>query len=137
MRRFVTILLACASGLAVAFLFAYVAGIVRLCTGEALSCSMTRIIGLIYIPVFSLIALICFTVAAFWKPGARGLNIALLTPLLPFMLLVVWIKYSEISVREFHEIRERDIQEMLQIVIPIILTLVLPWILLRRFADRL
>lgn len=137
MRRFGIIALACVLGLAAALAFGYVAGLLRPCQGERLSCSMTEIIGLIYTPVFSVIALICFTVAVFWRSGPRALNIALLVPLVPFLLLAAGLKYSDISVREFHEIREVDIQEMLQIVGPIILTLMLPWAMLRRFAGRL
>lgn len=136
MRRFLIIFLACALGLAAAFAFGFAADQLRRCTGEGLSCSMTKIIGFIYTPVFSGVALICFTVAVFWK-GARALNIALLIPLVPFLLLVVVLKYSDISVREFHEIRERDIQEILQIAIPIIVTLIVPWAALRRFAGWL
>lgn len=137
MRRFGIIVLACAFGLAVALAFGVVAGLLRPCPGEGLACSMTLIAGLISTPVFSAVALICFTVAVFWRSGARALNIALLVPLVPFLLLVVGVKYSDISVREFHELRETDIQEMLQIVVPIILTLILPWAMLRRFAGRL
>ena len=138
MRRFVTTLLACAAGLAAAFLFAYAADIARSCTGEALSCSMTKIIVLIYIPVFSVIALIAFSLAVFWKGGgARALNIALLIPLLPFLVFASYVKYSEFSVREFHDIRERDIQELLQVIIPIILTLIVPWVMLSRCVKWL
>ena len=135
MSRFVTILLACATGLAVAYLFGYAAGIMRPCRGEQLSCSITQVLGFVYVPVFSAVALIVFSVAAFWKSDRRALNVALLLPLVPFLLLVGYIKYSEFSVREFHEIREHDTQELLQVVIPIILTLVIPWTLLLRFAG--
>ncbi|EKS40338.1 hypothetical protein [Afipia clevelandensis] len=136
MRRFLVIVLACALGLAVAFAFGLAADLLRPCTGEGLSCSMTKVIGFIYTPVFSAVALICFTAAVFWK-GGRALNVALLLPLVPFLLLVLVLKYSDISVREFREIREHDIQEILQIAIPIILTLIVPWALLRRFATWL
>jgi hypothetical protein len=135
MSRFIAILLACVTGLGAAFLFGYVAGIVRPCRGEQLSCSITQVLGLVYTPVFSAAALLAFSVAAFWKSDRRALNNALLLPLVPFLLLVVYIKYSEFSVREFHDIREHDIQELLQVVIPIILTLVIPWTLLLRFAG--
>lgn len=137
MRRFLIIFLACAFGLAVAFAFGFAADLLRPCTGEGLSCSMTKIIGFIYTPVFSVIALICFSVAVFWKSSVRALNIALLVPLVPFLLLAVSLKYSDISVREFHEIRERDMQEVLQIFIPIFLALTVPWAALRYFASRL
>lgn len=137
MRRFVIIFLACALGLGVAFAFCFAADLFRRCTGEGLSCSMTKIIGFIYTPVFSVVALICFTVAVFWKGSARALNVALLVPLVPFLLLVAGLKYSDISVREFHEIRERDIQEILQIAVPIVLTLIVPWAMLSRCAEWL
>jgi len=137
MRRFLMIVLACALGLAAAFAFGFAADLLRPCTGEGLSCSMTKVIGFIYTPVFAAVALICFAVAVFWKGHARALNIALLVPLVPFLLLVVVLKYSDISVREFHEIRERDIQEILQIAIPIVLTLIVPWAVLRCFANWL
>lgn len=137
MRRFLIILLACALGLAMAFAFGFAANLLRPCTGEGLSCSMTKVIGFIYTPVFGVVALSCFAVAVFWKGSARALNIALLAPLVPFLLLVVVLKYSDISVREFHEIREKDIQEILQIAIPIVLTLFVPWAVLRRFANWL
>lgn len=137
MRRFLIIFLACALGLAVAFAFGFAANLLRPCTGEGLSCSMTKIIGFIYTPAFSAVALICFTVAVFWKGTSRALNVALLVPLLPFLLLVAALKYSDISVREFHEIRERDIQEILQIAVPIVLTMILPWAVLSRFAGQL
>jgi len=137
MRRFLIVFLACAFGLAVAFAFGFAADLLRPCTGEGLSCSMTKIIGFIYTPVFSVIALICFTVAVFWTGSMRALNIALLVPLVPFLLLTVSLKYSDISVRQFHEIREHDIQEILQIAIPIALTLIVPWAALRCFASRL
>lgn len=136
MRRFLITLLACASGLAAAFAFGFTAELLRPCTGEGLSCSMTKVLGFIYTPVFSAIALICFMVAVFWK-DARALNVALLVPLVPLLLLVAGLKYSDISVREFHEIRERDIQEILQIAVPIILTMIVPWAVLRRFANWL
>jgi hypothetical protein len=137
MRRFLIIALACALGLGVAFAFGFAANLLRPCTGEQLSCSMIKAIGFIYTPIFGAVALICFTVAVFWKGSVQALNIALLVPLVPFLLLVVILKYSDISVREFHDIRERDIQEILQIAVPIVLTLVVPWAVLRRFANRL
>lgn len=137
MRRFLIIILACALGLAVAFAFGFAADLLRPCTGEGLSCSMTKVIGFIYTPVFGVVALSCFAVAVFRKGSARALNIALLAPLVPFLLLVVVLKYSDISVREFHEIREKDIQEILQIAIPIVLTLFVPWVVLRHFANWL
>ncbi len=137
MRRFVIIFLACVLGLAVAFAFGFAANLLRPCTGEGLSCSMTKIIGFIYTPAFSVVALICFTVAVFWKGSARALNIALLVLLLPFLVFAFYVKFSEFSVREFHDIRERDIQELLQIIIPIVLTMILPWAVLSRFAGQL
>lgn len=136
MRRFLIILLACVLGLVVAFAFGFAADLLRPCTGERLSCSMTKIIGFIYTPVFAAVALICFAVSVFWK-GVRALNIALLIPLVPFLLLVAGLKYSDISVREFHEIREHDIQEILQVAIPIAVTLIVPWAVLQRFANWL
>lgn len=134
-RRLLIVVLACALGLAVAFAFGYAAGLVRPCRGEGLACSMTRIVGFIYTPIFSGAALLLFAVAALWKNTGTALAIAALIPLMPFLLLFAFIKYSDISVRELHEIRDRDVQELLQIAIPIVLTLVVPWAVLQRFAN--
>lgn len=134
-RRLLIVVLACAFGLAVAFVFAQIAGLVRPCRGEGLSCSMTQIIGLIYIPVFSGAALLLFAIAALWKNTAAALAMAALIPLAPFLILFAFIKYSDISVRELYEIRDRDVQELLQVAIPIVLTLVVPWAVLQRFAN--
>lgn len=134
-RRLLIVVLACAFGLAVAFVFAQIAALARPCGGEQLSCSMTRIIGLIYIPVFSGAALLLFAIAALWKNTAAALAMAALIPLAPFLILFAFIKYSDISVRELYEIRDRDVQELLQIAIPIVLTLVVPWAVLQRFVN--
>lgn len=134
-RRLLIVVLACALGLAAAFAFGKVAGFVHPCGGEQLSCSMTRIIGFIYTPVFSGVALVAFTVAALWKNTSSALAIALLVPLVPFLILFASLKYSDISVREWHEIRDRDLQELLHIAVPIVLTLVVPWAVLQRFAN--
>ncbi|OQW57147.1 MAG: hypothetical protein A4S14_08655 [Proteobacteria bacterium SG_bin9] len=134
-RRLLIVVLACAFGLAAAFVFAKVAGLVHPCGGEQLSCSMTRIIGFIYTPVFSGVALIAFAIAALWKNTGTALLVAMLIPLVPFLILFASLKYSDISVREWHEIRGRDVQELLQIAIPIVLTLVVPWAVLKRFAN--
>ena len=56
-------------------------------------------------------------------------------PLAMFLALAAFLKWTEISVREFHEIRERDVQELLQIIIPIVLTLVVPWLTLLRASG--
>ena len=66
-RRLLVVVLACGLGLAAALVFGFVAGLVRPCEGERLSCSMTQIVGLIYIPVFSGLALLTFLIAMFWK----------------------------------------------------------------------
>lgn len=134
-RRLLIVVLACALGLAAAFAFGKVAGVVHPCGGEQLSCSMTRIIGFIYTPVFSGVALVAFAVAALWKNTSSALAIALLVPLVPFLILFASLKYSDISVREWHEIRDRDLQELLHIAVPIVLTLVVPWAVLQRFAN--
>jgi hypothetical protein len=134
MRRFAVICLACVIGFAAAFAFAYVARIVRPCTGEQLACSMTQIIGLIYIPVFSAIALIELSIAMFWKGSVQALNIAAMIPLGAFLIFIASVKWPEFSVREFHDIRERDIQELLQVILPIVLTLTVPWIVLRKIG---
>ncbi|MBI3702157.1 MAG: hypothetical protein HY242_17170 [Afipia sp.] len=136
MRRFAAILLACAFGLGAAYLFAYAADIARPCTGEGLSCSMTKVLGFVYIPVFSAVALIALSVAIFWKGTARAVNIAGALPLGAFVIFAAYVKWSEFSVREFHDIRERDIQELLQVILPIILTLIVPWIVLHQFVTR-
>jgi uncharacterized membrane protein YhaH (DUF805 family) len=136
MRRFLTIALACALGLVAAFVFAHAAETIRPCTGEQLSCSITRAIGVIYIPVFSAIALVAFSIAVFWKNTAQAMNVAGTIPLGAFLLLMTYIKWSEFSVREFHDIRERDIQELFQIILPIALTMIVPWIVLQRTAVR-
>lgn len=130
MGRLIRIVLACALGLGVAFLFRWLAGIARPCSGEGLSCSMTSIVGFIYTQVFAAAALIVFSVAEFWKGHVRALTIAMLILLVPFLILFAHIKLSAISVREFHEIRELDIHEVLQIAIPIVLTLMVPWLVL-------
>ena len=135
MKRFLAIVLACALGLAAAFAFAYAARIARPCQGEQLTCSMTDIISLIYTPVFTAIALVAATIAVFWKQSLRAFDIALLLPLAVFLVFIGTIKYSEFSVREFHDIRERDIQELLRIFIPIVLTLIVPWAALRRWLE--
>lgn len=134
-RRLLIVVLACALGLALAFAFAQIAGVAHPCGGEQLSCSMTQIIGFIYTPVFSGVALLAFAVAALWKNTGTALAVALLIPLMPFLILFAFLKYSDISVREFHELRDRDVQELLQIAIPIVLTLVVPWAVLKRFAN--
>lgn len=136
MRRFLRTIGACLLGLIAAFAFDFLAGVVRPCTGEGLACSMTSILGFIYVPVFAVIALVCFGISVFVRNDPQAVGIAALVPLVPFLLLVAYIKFSEISVREYHEIRERDIQELLQIVIPIVLTIVVPWAVLQRFAVR-
>jgi hypothetical protein len=136
MRRLLTIFLACALGLAAAFLFRIAAGAIRPCTGEHLSCSMTSILGFIYVPVFAGAALIVCGVAMFWKGSARALTAAMLIVLVPLLALFAFVKYSEISVREWHEIRERDIQEILQVFVPIVLTQLVPWIALRTYIAR-
>ncbi|MBN8981990.1 MAG: hypothetical protein J0I29_12045 [Rhizobiales bacterium] len=136
MRRSAVILLACAVGLGTAFAFAYVAGLMTPCRGEQLTCSMTKIIGLIYIPVFSAVALIAFSIAIFWKDTIQAVNIAAAVPLGVFLLFIAYVKWSEFSVREFHDIRERDIQELLQVVLPIVLTLTVPWVALHKFVSR-
>lgn len=130
MRRLLLLLLACALGLAAAFVFRYLAERLRPCGGEQLACSMTALIGLVYAPIFCGLALIVFAVAEFWKGQSRAHTIALLILLLPFLALVLYIKVTAISVREFHEIREQDIQELLQVVLPILLTLIVPWAVL-------
>ena len=135
-RRLLMVVLACDLGLAAAFAFGFVAGLVRPCEGERLSCSMTEIVGFIYIPVFSGAALLAFAAAALWKNSTSAITWAALIPLVPFLLLFAITKYFEISVREYNEIRERDVQELLQIAIPIVLTLVVPWIVLQHFAGR-
>lgn len=132
MRRFLDILGACAIGLVAAFLFPLLAGFIWPCGGERLACSMTAIIRYIYAPIFAGIALIAFSVAMFWKGTPRALAVAMLVPLIPFLIFFAYIKWDEISVRELHEIRSKDIQELLQIGIPIALTLILPWVLLQR-----
>lgn len=134
-RRLLIVVLACALGLAAAFAFAYVANFARPCRSELLACSMTKVVGLIYIPVFGGVALLVFAGAALWKNTAAALAVAALIPLVPFLLLFAFIKVEEISVRELHEIRDRDVQELLQVAIPIVLTLVVPWAVLRRFAN--
>lgn len=134
-RRLLIVVLACLFGLAAALAFGYAAGVVLPCRGEGLSCSMTQIIGLIYVPVVSGVALLVFAIAALWKNTVAAFALAALIPLVPFVLLFAFIKYSEISVRELHDIRDRDVQELLQIAIPIVLTLVVPWAVLQRFAN--
>lgn len=96
---------------------------------------MTKIVGLIYTPVFSGVALVVFAIAALWKNIGTALAVAALIPLVPFLLLFAFIKFSDISVRELHDIRDRDVQELLQIAIPIVLTLGVPWAVLKRFAK--
>jgi hypothetical protein len=136
MRRLLIVLGACMLGLIAAFAFAYVAGIVRPCSGEQLSCSMTVIVGIVYIPVFSIVAALCFSVAALWKNEPAVIAIAGLAPIAVFVLFAGTTKFSEFSVREFHEVRERDIQELLQVGIPVLLTMIVPWIVLQWFASR-
>jgi hypothetical protein len=136
MRRLLTIIAACVLGLCAAFLVRFVANAIRPCVGEQLACSMTSIIGFIYIPVFSGATLIASAIAMFWKGDVRALTIATLSILVPLLVLFTYVKYSEISVREWHEIREHDIQELLQVVIPIVLTQVVPWLVLRTYIAR-
>jgi hypothetical protein len=130
MRRLIRIVLACALGLGAAVLFRLLADIARPCGGEGLSCAMIRALGFIYTPVFAAAALIAFSIAEFWKGHARALTAAMLVLLVPFLILFAHTKLSAISVREFHEIREVDIHETLQIAVPIILTLIVPWLVL-------
>jgi cytochrome bd-type quinol oxidase subunit 2 len=136
LKRFLVVVLACAIGLAVAFAFAYVAGLARPCQGERLTCSMVDVIGIVYTPVFAAVALIGFSLAVLWKQSRRALNIAVLLPLAAFLSLIGALKYSQFSVREFHDIRESDVQELLRVFIPIILTLVVPWAVLRRLELK-
>ena len=136
MRRLLITLAACALGFLAAFAFSFTATVVRPCTGESLSCTMTSIVALIYIPVFGVIALLVFSIAVFSQSAKHALNIAALVPLVPFTLRAAYIKVSEISARELNEIRERDIQELLQIAIPIVMTIVIPWIVLQYFSAR-
>lgn len=134
-RRLLIVVLACALGFVAAFAFARVATFVHPCGGEGLACSMTKIVGLIYTPVFSGVALVVFAIAALWKNTGTALAVAALIPLVPFLLLFAFIKFSDISVRELHDIRDRDVQELLQIAIPIVLTVIVPWAVLKRFAK--
>lgn len=134
-RRLMLVVLACALGLVAAFAFAQVANFVHSCGGEGLACAMTEIVGFIYTPVFSGVALVVFAIAALWKNTTGALAVALLVPLVPFLMLFAYFKYSDISVRELHDIRDRDVQELLHIAIPIVLTLVVPWAVLQRFAN--
>ncbi len=136
MRRFALICLACVIGLGAAFAFAYTVRMLRPCSGEQLTCSMTQILGLIYIPVFSAIALIALSIATFWKGTVQAVNVAAALPLGAFLIFAIYVKWSEFSVREFHDIRERDIQELLQIILPIALTMIVPWIALSKFVTR-
>lgn len=135
-QRLLMVGLSCALGLAVAFAFAQLATYAHPCGREGLSCSMTQIVGLIYMPVFAGIALLTFAVATLWKNDATALTVAALVPLVPLVAFATFTKYFEMSVREFGEIRDRDIDELLQIYIPIVLTIVVPWALLWRFAAQ-
>jgi hypothetical protein len=135
MRRFLNVLGACVIGLVAGFAFQALAGLIWPCGGEGLSCSMTTIIGLIYIPVFAAAALITLLIAKFWKDTARALTVAMLVPLIPFVLFFAYIKWEEIGNREWHELRSKDTQELLQIGIPIALTMIVPWALLLRRRE--
>jgi energy-coupling factor transporter transmembrane protein EcfT len=130
MRRLIRIVLACALGLGAAYLFRLLADIARPCGGEGLSCAMIRVVGFVYTPVFAAVALFVFGIAELWKGHARALTAAMLLLLVPFLILFASFKFSDISVREFHDIREHDIDELLQIAIPIVLTLIVPWLVL-------
>jgi hypothetical protein len=132
MRRFLNILGACVIGLVAGFAFQAAAGFVWPCGGEGLSCSMTTIIGLIYIPAFAAAGFIAFLVAEFWKGSPRAHTVAMLVPLIPFVLFFAYIKWEEIGNRELHELRSKDTQELVQIAIPIALTMIVPWAMLLR-----
>lgn len=137
MRRFFAILRVCILGLVAGFAFQAGAGLIWPCGGEGLSCSMTTIIGLIYIPVFAAIGLVAFLIAEFWTGTPRAHTVAMLVPLIPFVIFFAYIKWEEIGNREWHELRSKDTQELVQIAIPIALTLIVPWAMLLRWpASR-
>ena len=135
-RRVLIVVLACALGVAAAYAFGIAARLVRPCTGEQLSCSMTVVVGLVTIAISGAVALLAYGLAMLWKNDARALAMALLVPLVSFLLFAAYVKGSAISVREFGEIRETDIDELLQIVIPVVLMLTVPWFVLRPFVGR-
>jgi hypothetical protein len=122
-------------GLVAGFAFQGLAALVWPCGGEGLACSMTMIVGLIYIPVFAAAALIALLIAEFWKGTPRALTVAMLVPLVPFVLFFAYIKWEEIGNRELHELRSKDTQELVQIGIPIALTMIVPWVLLLRRRE--
>jgi hypothetical protein len=132
MRRFLNIFACCVMGLVAGFAFQALAELVWPCSGEGLSCSMTKIVGFIYIPVFAAVSLAAFLIAEFWKGTQRALAVAMLIPLIPFLTFFVCIKLEEIGNREWHELRGKDTQELVQIAIPIALTMIVPWALLLR-----
>jgi hypothetical protein len=130
LRRFLVVSAACAIGLAAGLAFQPIGQAVWPCGGEGLACSMTTIVGFIYTPVFAGAGLIAFLIAEFWKGTPRALTVAMLVPLVFFVLAFAYFKWSEISVREWHGIRSDDIQEVVQIAVPIMLALVVPWLVL-------
>ncbi len=130
MLRLLAILAGCALGVGAAFLSGFIASLAVPCGGEQLACSMNRVVGFVGICAYGGAALVVFTAALFWKGTIRAVTIGMLIVLVPSLLAFAFEKLSMISIREFHEIRSNDIQEVLQIVIPAALTVLVPWLFL-------
>ncbi len=136
MRRFLMLLVACALGLGAGELASWLASEMLPCSGERLACSMDAIGGMVVTLFAAGIATVVFGVALYSKGDAGAVTIAMLILIAGALVFWAFVAYSQISVREFHDIRSGDIRQVTYMLIPALLTAIVPWLCLRVFIAR-
>lgn len=134
MRLFFTILLAGAISFFVGFGVTYATSALIACRSDAAGCGLGDAYRLLLVPVYVMVAMIAFGIAAAGKPRERPLLLTMLTLVLVAVFLVMFAVASDMQSGRATQIA--DVLEAFQLAITYWTVVVVQWLLIRAYVRK-